>query len=66
MHKFKKEITIIVEGESFSELISEQEIFNNLSIFHKKWWINNDSWPYGEPCEEMKRLEVKSITLKNS
>ena len=63
MDKFRKEITIIIEGESSKEL-SNEELFSKLTITIKHWW-QNPNWPYGKPCEQLRDIEVESISLKN-
>lgn len=64
MNKFKKEITIIIEGESVEDLTSES-LFEKLQIKFVDWWENNPSWPYGKPCKEVIRTEVTKISLKS-
>lgn len=64
MKKFKKEITIILEGESEREY-TDEEIFSSLKISFLGWWENNPSWPYGKPCKELIGIEVNKISLKN-
>lgn len=63
MVKFKKEITITVEGESDRDY-TEEEIFSKLKIEFIGWWKNNPNWPYGTPCKQLRKLEVKKIELK--
>ena len=62
MGEFKREITIVVEGESSKEL-SDEELFNKLNITVKDWW-QNPNWPYGKPCKQLLGMEVEKISLK--
>lgn len=64
MEKFKKEIKIILEGEYLKEEPSLKEIIENLKIEAKHWWENNPSWPYGEPCDQVKKYKVNKINIK--
>ena len=63
MDRFKREITIILEGESSKEL-SDEELFKTLTITVKNWW-QNPNWPYGKPCKQLLGLEIDKISLKN-
>jgi hypothetical protein len=64
MHKFKKEITIVIEGETTKEDLNEEELFKNLRINYVNWWESHPSWPYGKPCKEMRGVEIISINIK--
>ena len=63
MNKFKREITIVIEGETSEESLSNEELFKKLSINPICWWVNSN-WPYGKPCKEMIGTEITKIELK--
>lgn len=64
MEKFKKEITILIEGEHSKGEPTLTELMNILNIKPKHWWEKNPSWPYGEPCDEVKRHKINKVEIK--
>lgn len=62
MNKFKREITIIIEGETL-ESLSDKELFKKLKIDFVYWWQNHN-WPYGKPCKELIGTEITEVKLK--
>lgn len=63
MAKFKKEITITIEGELFDNSLSPIEIFKSLKFSWKHWWENNPSWVYGRPCNQIQAGRINKIFL---
>lgn len=61
--KFKKEITIIIEGEVFDESINPIEIFKNLKFSWRHWWENNNNWTYGKPSLPIQKGIINKITI---
>lgn len=64
MEKFKKEITILIEGEHSKEEPTLNELMNILNIRTKHWWEDNPSWPYGEPSDKAKKHKINKIEIK--
>lgn len=61
--KFKKQITIVIEGEVFDENLNEVEVFKSLKISWKHWWEDNSNWIYGEPTESLQGGRIDKIFL---
>jgi hypothetical protein len=61
--KFKKEIKIVIEGETFDESIDPIEIFKNLNFTWKHWWQNDPNWIYGTPSEIIQKCKIEKIFL---
>jgi hypothetical protein len=63
MAKFKKEITITIEGELFDDSLDHIEIFKSLKFSWKHWWENNPTWIYGTPINQMQAGRIDKIYL---
>jgi hypothetical protein len=63
--KFKKEISIIIEGEIFEDSIDPIDIFKDLKISWKHWWEYNTQWIYGKPSKELQKGRIDKIYLEN-
>jgi hypothetical protein len=59
--KFRKELTIIIEGELDDESLSPEEILKSLKFSWKHWWENNPNWPYGTPSEIVQGGRIEKI-----
>lgn len=60
--RFRKEVTIVIEGEAFDS-ISPIEIFKSLRFSWRHWWENNPNWVYGTPSDKMQSGRVDRIFL---
>lgn len=61
--KFKKEITIVIEGEIFDDSLDPIEIFKSLRFSWKHWWQDNGKWIYGTPSPNMQGGIINKIFL---
>lgn len=61
--RFKKEITIVVEGEIFDESTTPEEVLKSLKIQYSHWWENNPNWPYGTPSVPIQKGRIDKISL---
>ena len=61
--KFKKEITIVIEGELDDASMTPEDIFKSLRFSYLHWWERNPNWMYGQPVTSARRGKVEKITF---
>jgi hypothetical protein len=61
--KFKKEITLVIEGEIFDEKLSPLDVFKSAKLFWKHWWECDPKWTYGAPSDMIKGGQIHKISL---
>jgi len=62
--KFKKEITITIEGEIFDKQISPEDLFKNLKFSWKHWWQSDPNWIYGTPTEKSQKGRIDKVLFE--
>jgi hypothetical protein len=66
MAKFRKEITIAIEGELFDDSLDHVEIFKSLKFSWKHWWEKNPNWIYGKPTNHTQIGRIDKIFLNET
>lgn len=61
--KFKKEITIVVEGEIYDKEISIFDLIHSIKWSYKHWWEGNPNWPYGKPSSPIQAGRIDKISM---
>lgn len=61
--KFKKEITIVVEGEIYDKEVSILDLIHSIKWSYKHWWQGNSNWPYGMPSKTMQAGRIDRISV---
>ena len=61
--KFKKEMTIVVEGEIYDDSLTPEEVLKSLKWSYLHWWERNSTWTYGKPSPDIQGGRVDRITF---
>lgn len=62
--KFRKDITITIEGDIYDDTLSPEEIVKSLKWSWKHWWEENSKWIYGRPTEAIQGGRIEKIIFE--
>ena len=62
--KFKKEITLVIEGEIYDPSLSPDDLIQSIRWSWIHWWENNPKWPYGKPSEANQAAFLSKVYFK--
>ena len=59
--RFRKEMTIVVEGEIYDDALTPEEVLKSLKFSWRHWWEGNVNWPYGTPSNPIQGGIINKI-----